>query len=80
MVSCSVGDPDARVLDRFIDCHMQNCVGGACLLGSIMGFKLDMNTPYIQGEVIIHNLLRSGCGFVSSGGRIIALLNQRRAV
>lgn len=62
-----------------MDCHMQNCVGGACLLGSIMGFKLDMSTPFIQGEVIIQNLLRSGCGFVASGGRIVALLNQRRA-
>jgi hypothetical protein len=75
-----VGESDYRILDRFVDCCVQNCVGGAVLLGSVLGFKLDMNTPPEHGAIIIRNLLRAGSGFVGSGGRVIALLNMRRAV
>ncbi len=78
----SVGDPDVRVLDRYLDCLALNCVGGAALLGGVLaGFKLDAHTPGEHGEILLRNLLRAGCGFVGSGGgRVIALVNQRRAV
>jgi hypothetical protein len=80
LVAEQVGDPNPAVLDRWTDVLVENCAGGAVMLGSMMGFKLTLDMPPAHGHILLHNVLRSGMAFVGSGARVLGLLGFRRAV
>jgi len=69
-------------LDRLIDDYMETVMGGACMVESMMGLRLGVETPaqISQACDIILTALNVGFGYVtSSKGRLILIMDMVRA-